>query len=103
MEPKAGRHFTFARPNRSGSEFAQVIFELAIAYPQADPIHLVLDNLNIHHRKSLTALLGEETVAKSGIGSPFTTRPLMEAGLTRQRSKSGCFRDSAWAHGVFQT
>jgi hypothetical protein len=61
VEPKAGRHFTFATPDRSGTEFAQVLFELAIAYPEANTIHLVLDNLNIHRRKSLTDLLGEET------------------------------------------
>ena len=61
VEPKAGRHFTFATPDRSGSEFAQVIFELAMAYPEASTIHLVLGNLNIHRRKSLTDLLGEET------------------------------------------
>jgi DDE superfamily endonuclease len=60
VEPKAGRHFTFATPDRSGFEFAQVIFQLAIQYPQAETIHLVLDNLNIHRGKSLTDLLGEE-------------------------------------------
>jgi transposase len=61
VEPKAGRHFTFATPNRSGREFAQVVFELAMAYPEAKTIHLVLDNLNIHRRKSMTDLLGEKT------------------------------------------
>lgn len=50
VEPKAGRHFTFPTPNRSGFEFAKVIFELALQYP----------NLNIHRRKSLTDLLGEQ-------------------------------------------
>jgi len=60
VEPKAGRHFTFATPDRSAFEFAQVIFQLALKYPQAETIHLVLDNLNIHRRKSLTDLLGEE-------------------------------------------
>ena len=54
VEPKAGRHFTFATPDRSGLEFAMVAFELALAYPQASTIHLVMDNLNIHRRKSLT-------------------------------------------------
>ncbi len=29
-------------------------------YPEAETIHLVLDNLNIHHRKSLTDLYGKE-------------------------------------------
>ena len=61
VEPKAGRHFTFPTPDRSAFEFAQVAFHVAIAYPEAKTIHLVLDNLNIHRRKSLTDLFGEET------------------------------------------
>ena len=32
VEPKAGRHFTFATPDRSGFEFAQVAVNLALAY-----------------------------------------------------------------------
>jgi transposase len=60
VEPKAGRHFTFPTPDRSAVEFAQVAFELAVHYPQAETIHLVMDNLNIHRRKSLTDLLGAE-------------------------------------------
>ena len=60
VEPKAGRHFTFPTPDRSGLEFARVVFELALQYPQAETIHLVMDNLNIHRRKSLTDLLGDE-------------------------------------------
>jgi len=64
VEPKAGRHFTFATPDRSGFEFAKVAFELALQYPAATTIHLVLDNLNIHRRKSLTDLLGGEIGAE---------------------------------------
>jgi transposase len=60
VEPKAGRHFTFPTPDRSAFEFAQVVFQLALRYPSAETIHLVMDNLNIHRRKSLTDLLGEE-------------------------------------------
>jgi transposase len=60
VEPKAGRHFTFPTPDRSAWEFARVTFELAFQYPHAKTIHLVMDNLNIHRRKSLTDLLGEE-------------------------------------------
>src|SRR5271165_3974098 len=60
VEPKAGRHFTFPTPDRSAVQFAQVVFKLAMAYPKADTIHLVMDNLNIHTRKSVTDLLGEE-------------------------------------------
>jgi hypothetical protein len=58
VEAKAGRHFTFPTPDRSGFQFAQVVFHLAMQYPNAETIHLVLDNLNIHRRKSLTDLLG---------------------------------------------
>jgi transposase len=60
VEPKAGRHFTFATPDRSGFEFAQVTAELALQYPDATTIHLVMDNLNIHRRKSLTDLYGAD-------------------------------------------
>jgi hypothetical protein len=60
VEPKAGRHFTFATPDRSAFEFAQVAFHLACQYPAAETIHVVMDNLNIHCRKSLTNLYGAE-------------------------------------------
>src|SRR5438045_3895009 len=60
VEPKTGRHFTFPTSDRSAFEFAQVAFHLALQYPAAKTIHLVLDNLNIHQRKSLTDLYGAE-------------------------------------------
>src|SRR5262249_38627400 len=55
-----GRHFTFPTPDRSGFEFAQAVAELACQYPNAKTIHLVMDNLSSHTRKSLTDLYGEE-------------------------------------------
>jgi hypothetical protein len=64
VEPKAGRHFTFATPDRSGFEFAQAAVTLAMQYPEAKTIHLVMDNLNIHHRKSLTDVFGPEMAAE---------------------------------------
>jgi len=60
VEPKAGKHFTYATPDRSGFEFARVIFDLAMQYPEARTIHLVMDNLNIHARRSLTGVFGDE-------------------------------------------
>jgi hypothetical protein len=60
VEPKAGRHFTTATPNRSGAEFAIMVKNVVEAYPTADTIHLVMDNLNIHCRKSLTDHFGEQ-------------------------------------------
>jgi hypothetical protein len=64
VEPKAGRHFSFATSDRSGFEFANVLCELALQYPEAKTIHLVLDNLNIHRRKSLTRAFGLEMGAE---------------------------------------
>src|SRR5438270_1603269 len=43
VEPKAGRHFTFATPDRSAFEFARVACELALHYAEAKTIHLVMD------------------------------------------------------------
>ncbi len=60
VEPKAGRHFTFPTPDRSGFEFAQVLFRLALEYPEAKTIHLLMDNLNSHRKKSLTDFYGDE-------------------------------------------
>jgi hypothetical protein len=60
VEPKAGRHFTFATPDRCAFEFARVACELALQYPEAKTIHLVMDNLNIHCRKALTDAFGIE-------------------------------------------
>ena len=60
VEPKAGRHFTRATYNRSAAQFALVVRDLVAAYPFARTIHLVMDNLNIHCRKSLTHHLGQQ-------------------------------------------
>src|SRR5258708_2203317 len=64
VEPKAGRHFTFPTPDRSGFEFAQIAVALAMAYQEAKTIHLVVDNLNIHRRKTLVDAFGEEMAAE---------------------------------------
>jgi transposase len=60
VEPKAGRHFTTATPDRSGAEFASVVGCLVEQYPFAKTIHLVMDNLNIHGRKPLIDYFGEQ-------------------------------------------
>ena len=60
VEPKAGRHFTFTTSDRSAFEFARVVCHLALHYPEAETIHLVLDNLNLHRCKSLTDVFGAE-------------------------------------------
>ena len=60
VEPKAGRHFTCATPNRTAAEFAKTLGSLLDRYPTARTIHLVWDNLNIHCKKSMTDCYGEK-------------------------------------------
>jgi len=60
VEPKVGRHFTTATPDRSGYQFACLVKRIVGHYPQAQTIHLVMDNLNIHGRSSLVTHFGEE-------------------------------------------
>ena len=96
VEPKAGRHFTFATPDRSGFEFARVAVTLAMAYPEAKTIHLVLDNLNIHRRKALADVFGVEMAAEVWDSSLSITHPPTAVGSIRRRSKSGSSRGSVW-------
>jgi transposase len=58
VEPKAGRHFTKATPNRSSPEFADYLVEIVAGYPDAETIHLVMDNLSSHTRKAITERFG---------------------------------------------
>ena len=60
VEPKAGRHFTKATPNRSSPQFADYLLEIAASYPEADTIHLVMDNLSSHNRKAMVDRFGEK-------------------------------------------
>ncbi|HEX2994469.1 MAG TPA: IS630 family transposase [Anaerolineales bacterium] len=60
VEPKAGRHFTTATSDRSSAQFAHVVKTVVDQYPNAQTIHLVMDNLNIHCRKPLVDAFGEQ-------------------------------------------
>jgi hypothetical protein len=64
VEPKLGAIFTFPTPDRSGFEFAQVAVHLAVEYPEAKTIHIILDNLNINRRKALSDIFGPEMAAE---------------------------------------
>ena len=59
IEPKAGVHFTKVTPNRSSPEFAEFLKSVADRYPEAEMIHLVMDNLSSHKRKALVDRFGE--------------------------------------------
>jgi hypothetical protein len=60
VEPKAGRHFPKPTATRSAVEFADYLVEIVARYPEARTIHLVMDNLNTHGRKSLVKRYGEK-------------------------------------------
>lgn len=60
IEPKAGVHFTKVTPDRSSPEFADFIQSIADHYPEAQTIHLVMDNLSSHTSKALRERFGEE-------------------------------------------
>ena len=60
IEPKAGIHVTKITPTRSSAEFADLIESIANRYPEAQTIHLVMDNLSSHTRKALVERFGEQ-------------------------------------------
>src|SRR5713101_1148975 len=98
VEPKAGRHFTFVTPDRSGFEFAQVAVALAMAYPEAETIHLVLDNLNIHRRKALADVFGAEMAAE--VWDRFTVHytPTHGSWLNQAEIEIGIFSRQCLGH-----
>ena len=60
VEPKAGKHFTLATPNRSAPQLAQALAAIIASYPTAQTIHMIMDNLNIHGPKTLTDYFGKD-------------------------------------------
>jgi transposase len=60
VEPKTGRHFTKPTANRCSAEFADYLVEIVASYPEANTIHLVMDNLSSHNRKALVDRFGEK-------------------------------------------
>lgn len=60
VEPKAGRHLTYATPNRTAKQFAHALRRIARRYQSAKTIHLVMDNLNTHCQNSLCTTFGQD-------------------------------------------
>ena len=59
VEPKGGKRITLVTDHRQKADFAHFIKELAeIDYASAKTIHIVLDNLNTHFKKSFTKTFG---------------------------------------------
>src|ERR1700747_1440246 len=98
VEPKAGRHFTKATPDRSSPQFADYLLEIAEHYPAAVTIHLVMDNLSFHTRKAVVERYGEKA---GGWLWDRVHRPLHAE--TRQLAQSGRDRNQPLLPAVFGT
>lgn len=65
VEPKAGQRVVSVTEHRGKVDFVGFIEELLTrTYAKARRVHLVLDNLNIHFRKSFDDVLGKRAAAK---------------------------------------
>jgi hypothetical protein len=65
VEPKAGKRVVSVTEHRGKVDFVAFIDELLTrTYAKARRVHLVLDNLNIHFRKSFEDVLGKRAAAK---------------------------------------
>lgn len=58
VEPLTGRRLTYASKNRTARAFTRALQRIARRYPRARKIHLVMDNLNTHAKKSVIETLG---------------------------------------------
>ena len=96
VEPKAGKHFTRVTKNRKGPAFAKMISRIAKAYPKKKTIHLVMDNLSTHGKKSLTDFYGEKRGGE--IWDKFTPHytPNTRVGWTKLRSRLEYSHGSVW-------
>jgi len=64
VAPKLGRHVIKITPNRKAPMFAEMLQKLSTVFGRAKRIHLVVDNLNTHVRKSVVERYGEQAGAR---------------------------------------
>ena len=65
VEPKAGQRIVEVTAQRGKIDFVAFVSDLLTnAYAKARRVHLVLDNLNTHFRKSFDDVLGKHAAAK---------------------------------------
>lgn len=65
VEPKAGRRIVEVTAQRGKIDFVAFVSDLLTnAYAKARRVHLVLDNLNTHFRKSFEDVMGKRAAAK---------------------------------------
>jgi transposase len=64
VEPKGGKRLTKVTMRRTKKDYANFLKKLLERYPHAEMIHLVQDNLNTHHKKSLIVTFGHKKADK---------------------------------------
>lgn len=64
VEPKGQKRYTEVTKRRTRIDFAHFVNNLIAQYPKAKKIHLVLDNLNTHNKKSFVKAFGEKKANK---------------------------------------
>ena len=65
VEPKGGQRIVEVTAQRGKTDFVAFVSDLLThAYAKARRVHLVLDNLNTHFRKSFDDVLGQRAAAK---------------------------------------
>jgi hypothetical protein len=98
VEPQAGVHFTKITPARSSPEFAHFIESIANRYPEAETIHLVMDNLSTHTRKALLDTLGDQTGGE--LWDRFTVHytPVHGSWLNQAELEIGLFSKQCLGH-----
>ena len=92
VEPKGGRHFTFATPNRSAFEFARVICELAMQYRDADTSTFGSSITSIFTASNRLPMLSERKwVARFGAVSRIHFTPKHGSWLNQAEIEIGLF------------
>ncbi len=76
VEPKAGKRAVAVTEHRGKSDFVAFVHELlTCTYAKARRVHLVLDNLNIHFRKSFEDVPGKRGPPPSCCAGSSSTTP----------------------------
>ena len=86
-EPLRGWRRAYAESTRTRVDWANGVDHLlTVAYPEADKVVLVMDNLNTHNIASLYQAFSPEKPSPSPAAWRSTTRPSTAAGSTSTRS-----------------
>jgi len=101
VEPKAGQRIVEVTQQRGKIDFVAFVSDLLThAYAKARRVHLVLDNLNTHFRKSFDDALGKRAAAKPLRRVQFHDTPKHASWLSMAEIESASsVRQFGWPSG----